>query len=252
MQQISVSNERKKVVIDLEAYFAKIKAYWYVCIIGILVGALLGVLYYGVISTPKYESTSLVYLRSNNKKLSFDSLQLTTSLTQDYQIIFTSRKNLHQVKKNLNLKYSIDELRNLITIENPQETRILEIHVKTPSAKLSKKIADALTDAGINDIREIDSQEPYVIDKANLNTKRVGLSLGQMTASCALFGLFIVLLGIFTRTLINNTFTSADDAEKTLDLPVLAIIAEDESLAYAKLESSNSRRRKHHGKKTSK
>lgn len=252
MQQQLSNNERKKVVIDVEAYFTKIKAYWYVCVIGLLIGALVGVLYYGVLSTPKYESTSLVYLRSNNKKLSFDSLQLTTSLTQDYQIIFTSRKNLNEVKKELHLKYSIDELKQLITIENPEETRILEIHVRTPNAKLSKKIADSLTEAGINDIREIDSQEPYVIDKANLNTKRVGLSLVQTIVSCSCFALFIVLLVLFTRLVVNNTFTSSDDVEKTLGVPVLAVIAEDESLTYAKLESSNSRRRKHHGKKTSK
>ncbi len=244
--------QNQKFKSEMNALLAKIKSLWYVCVIGLLVGALFGVLYYSVLSTPKYESTSMVYLRSSNKKLSLESLQLTTSLTQDYQIIFTSRPNLESVIKELHLKYKVDELKDMITIQNPDETRILQITVRSKDADEAKNIANTLVGLGMNDIREIDSQEPFLIEKGIANTKRVGLSLVKTSLLFAFLAFALVIASIIVKFYTNDSFTSADDAEKTLGLPVLAVIAEDKSLAYAKLESSNSRRRKHHGKKTSK
>ena len=238
--------------IDLGAFLLKVRSMWYLCIIGILVGALSGILYYSVFSIPKYESTAMVYLRSSNKKLSLESLQLTTNLTQDYQLMFVSRPNLQQVKSELHLNYSISQLKSMITIENPDETRILEITVKSKNAVEAKNIANSLMKAGMDDIREVDSQEPYVIENGIVSTQRVGLSFMKILLISSIIGLIIVIEGLLIKFVYNDSFVSSDDVEKTLGLPVLAVIAEDQSLTYAKLESSNSRRRKHHGKKTSK
>lgn len=248
----SINESNKIITVDMIGFIKKLKSLWYICVIGCLIGSLVGVLYYSVLSTPKYESTSMVYLRGSNKKLSLESLQLSTSLTQDYQIIFTSRPNLQKIIKDLDLSYSVEDLKKMITIKNPDETRILEVSTKSKNPKEAEKITNLLVSEGMDDIREVDSQEPYLIEKAIVNTKRVGLSLPIITILTALIGLFIVVDVEFIKYVINDSFTSSDDVENALNLPVLAVIAEDKSLAYAKLESSNSRRRKHHGKKTSK
>lgn len=244
--------QSKNIEIDFTAFFKKIISLWYLCLIGLLSGALVGILYFNVFSTPMYESTSMVYLRSANKKLSLESLQLNSSLTNDYQLIFSSRPNLEKVIDELHLKYNVENLKKMITIENPDETRILQITVKSKSPKEARNIANSLVNAGMDDIREIDSQEPYVVEKGVLNTNRVGISMLKLTFLTSFAGLAIVIAFIFIKFKLNDSFTSSDDVEKTLGVPVLAVIAEDESLTYAKLESSNSRRRKHHGKKTSK
>ena len=252
MNQEHIKKRNQNSSIDLLSFFLKIKSLWYLCVIGILVGALTGILYYNVLSTPEYESSGMVYLRSSNKKLSLESLQLTSDLTQDYQLIFNSRPNLEQVINELHLKYSVAQLKSMITIENPTETRILKITVKSKNAVEAKNIANSLMKAGMDDIREIDSQEPFVIEKGIVSTQRVGLSQIKIMLICSIIGLVIVIEGMLIKFVYNDSFISSDDVEKTLGLPVLAVIAEDKSLTYAKLESSNSRRRKHHGKKTSK
>lgn len=240
------------VEIDFKALLLKIKSLWYVCVIGLLIGSLFGVLYYSVLSTPRYQSSAMVYLRSSSKKLSLESLQLNTSLTQDYQIIFTSRPNLEETIKDLHLKYNVNTLKKMISIENPDETRILKITVTSSNKGEAKLIANKLMECGIDDIKEIDSQEPYIVESAIQAENRVGLNLIKMTIICGFIGLIACLLVIIIKFILNDTITSSDDVEKTLGLPVLAVIAEDKTLTYAKLESSNSRRRKHHGKKTSK
>lgn len=231
--------------IDLYELFLKIKSFWYVCVIGLLVGALAGVLWYSVLSTPKYQSTAMVYLRSANKKLSLESLELNSSLTNDYSLIFSSRPNLEKVIKELHLKYDVDELKDMLDIENPDETRILEITCTSTSAKEAKNIANALMDAGMDDIREIDSQEPYVVEKGVVDNDRVGRSLIATTALTGLVGLLIALAIIVVKFVTNDAFTSTDDVERTLGLPVLATVAEDTSLTYVKLEARKGKRKRH-------
>jgi len=244
---IERENVDDTIEIDLKAMFLKLKSLWYVCVIGLLVGSLVGVFYYSVLSTPKYESTSMVYLRSSSKKLSLESLQLNTSLTQDYQIIFTSRPNIEAVIKDLHLKYTVDQLKSMITISNPDETRILQVTVKSTSAKEAKNIANDLVDQGMDDIREIDSQEPFVVERGIANTKRVGLGLAKTTVLCGLIGLVACAAFIIVKFIVNDAFTSSDEVESTLGLPVLAVIAEEKSLSYAKLTSKKGKR--HHGHK---
>lgn len=246
------ANNKKIIEVDLSLLFIRFINYWYVLIIAILIGALAGILNYSVISTPKYKSTGMVYLRSSSKKISLESLQLNTSLTNDYEIIFTSRPNLEQVIDKLHLSCSVKQLKRMVTIENPDETRILEISVKAKSPELAKNITNSIIEFGMDDIREVDSQEPYIIEKGIVSNERVGLTLAQSAMLGAIVVLFIVICVFIIQFMADDKFHSSDNVEEYLGLPVLAVIAEDKSLAYAKLEATSSRRRKHHGKKTSK
>lgn len=223
-----------EIEIDLKALFLKFKSLWYVLVIGFLVGTIAGVLYYAVLSTPMYESSSLVYLRSSSKTISLQDLQLSSNLTQDYEIIFKSRPNMEGVINDLSLDYTYEQLSNLITVTNPDNTRILKVTVKSANPNEAKNIANKVVEYGMDNIREIDSQEPYLVEKAIANTKRIGASLIKLAAIGALVGLFIVGGVIFALFILNDTFTSVDEIESTLGLPVLAVIAEDKSLAYAK------------------
>lgn len=245
-----ISNIENK--IDYRSLILTLKSKWYYFIISLLVGSLCGILYYGVISTPKYESSAMIYLRTNKNKLSLDSLQVSSSLTDDYKVIFLSRINLSTVKKDLKLPYSVDQLRDMTYIDNPQNTRILKVTVTSKDSNEATRIANKIVNIGMNDIREIDSQEPFLIENAIDEPTRIGFTLLQVILLGAFIGIFICLFIVLLLFKLRDEFTSSDDVENTLGLPVLAVIAEDQSLTYAKLESSNSRRRKHHGKKTSK
>ena len=227
-------DQDQEIEIDLKALFLKIKSLWYLLVIGLLIGAIAGVLYQGVFSTPQYESTSMVYLRSSSKSISLQDLQLSTSLTQDYEVIFTSRPNMNKVIKKLNLDYTVAQLTNMITIENPTDTRILKVTVQSTDPDEARDIANAVINYGMDNIREIDSQEPYLIEKAVSNNNRVGLGLIKITAIGALLGALLVLVGIFIRFITNDCIQSVEDVENTLQLPVLAVIAEHKALNYAK------------------
>lgn len=221
--------------IDLKAILLKIKTYWYVLIIGVLIGMIFAMGYFVSFITPIYQSSAMVYLRGNSSNtISLEALQLGSQLTSDYEIIFKSRPVMEKVIKKLNLNMSPEGLSSLISISNPSDSRILKITVTHVDPEMARDIANEVTSYGMDSVREIDAQEPYVVEQAVTNTANVGLSKTKALGTGALLG-FVVALGcIVLRYIFNDNVQSIEDVERTLHVPVLTVVAEDKSLAYNK------------------
>lgn len=231
----NVNEVNDEIEIDLKALFLKVKSLWYILVGGLLVGTLVASMYSIFIATPQYESSSMIYLRgASSSTISLQDLQLGAALTNDYEIILKSRPNLSNVITTLNLKYSPEELSGLITVSNPKDTRILDVKVITDDPNLSKDIANEVVGNGMNSIREIDAQEPYLIEKAIAKEQRVGTSTTKLALMGGLVGLMLAFAGVFVRFIFNDSIQSVEDVERNLGLPVLAVVIEDKSLAYAK------------------
>lgn len=229
-QQINEEQE-----IDLIEVFYKLKSCWKGIFIMALCGILVGLLYGSLIVKPTYTSTAMVYLRSNKTTtLSLDDLQIGNQLTKDYEIIFKSRPVLEKTIQDLHISMTTDALSNRITITNPEDSRILKISVESSNPVLSKNIVNSIMENGIDTVSEIDSQEPYVIEKGIVNTKNVSVSKKKTAIMGGLIGVLVAVGYILVQYLLKDTISSADDIEKVLNVPVLAIIAEDETLAQTK------------------
>ena len=232
--------ENQEVEIDLKALFLKIRSLWYVVILGALTGIFVSVLYGKLMTAPMYSASSMVYLRSSSQSISLQDLQLGSELTKDYEIIFKSRPNLENVIADLDLDMSVGQLSGMIAISNPTDTRILQVSVTSEDPDLSASIVNEVVENGMQTVREIDSQEPYVVERAIPNTINVGTSLLHRAILGGLIGLVIAIGLISLRFILTDSITSVDDVEEVLGTPVLAVVVEDRNLSYAK---KNNRRK---------
>ena len=232
--------ENQEVEIDLKALFLKIRSLWYVVILGALTGIFVSVLYGKLMTVPMYSASSMVYLRSSSQSISLQDLQLGSELTKDYEIIFKSRPNLENVIADLDLDMSVGQLSGMIAISNPTDTRILQVSVTSEDPDLSASIVNEVVENGMQTVREIDSQEPYVVERAIPNTTNVGTSLLHRAILGGLVGLIIAIGLISLRFILTDSITSVDDVEEVLGTPVLAVVVEDRNLSYAK---KNNRRK---------
>ena len=84
---------------------------WMIIIFGALAGVITFLLCVYVV-TPKYESTTKMYIinRQSNETLTYSDLQTGTQLTKDYQELVTSRPVLEEVRSELSLDIDNDEL----------------------------------------------------------------------------------------------------------------------------------------------
>lgn len=235
-----VNNEEKKylsndeIEIDLGAFLMRLKSLWYVVVICMLIGILVVSIYISFFKVPYYESSSMVYIRNSTKEISLQDLQLSSELANDYEIIFKSRPNLEKVITKLNLDMNVKSLSNMISITNPVDTRILQVSVTSQDPNLSKEIANEVVRYGMDSIREIDSQEPYLIEEAIAKNEKVGYSSSKMILIGSLMGMLISSGLIFIQFVLSDEIRGEEDLESNFDIPVLAIIPESQVLSYKK------------------
>lgn len=242
MNSINTSNENYYIELDLKGLFLKVKSYWYFILIGLLIGAALGV---GnkMLFSDKYKASSMIYLRGANSSISLQDLQVGSELTSDYEIILKSRPNLEKVISKLNLKYTAQQLSEMISIANPENTRILKVEVTSGDPNLSKDIVNEVVSVGMDSIREIDSQEPYLVEKAISNNNSISISLEKSVVIGAILGVILTFLIITIKFIFSDNIQSIEDVEYTLGLPVLAVVVESKALSYEK-KSTKSKRNK--------
>lgn len=85
---------------------------------------------------------------------------------------------LEQVIENLNLDTTVEELKNQISINNPTDTRILEITVQDTDAGMAKKVVDEIANVSSDYIGDkMEVVPPKVIEVGKIATVRTSPSV---------------------------------------------------------------------------
>lgn len=246
MENVKIQQELDdEIEIDLRDLLVSLKDHWWIILIGTIVGAVISITVTIFAIEPKYTATSMVYMRgSGNTIASLSDLQIGSELTNDYSIIFTSRTLLTQTIKSLKLDMDYKDLQELITINNPKDTRILQVTVTYTDPKMACDIANSVVANGVKAAEEIDSKEPYMIDKAVVQNDIVSPSKLKNTTMGAIIGMVICMGFVVIRFILNDALQTSQDVEKYLELPVLCTIPESKTSQYDK-PSDNERSRRH-------
>ncbi len=194
---------------------------------------------------PVYKSTSIMYVLTKTTSItSLADVQMGTQLTQDYMVVITSRPVVETVIENLGLNMSYEQLKGNISVNNPTNTRFLEITVSNHDAFLAKKITDELADVSAERMAEVmDTQKPNIMDYGQIPDHPSEPSPVKNAIIGALLG-FVLICGILTvMYILNDSIKTADDIEKYLGLETLGLIP---------LEEGTSKRRSHGKDKTEK
>ena len=215
--------------IDLkELFFALKKKLWLIILVALLSAAGAG-LYSKFVMVPQYTSTAMMYVLSKETTLtSLADLQIGSQLTNDYRVLVTSRPVLEQVLENLGISpdyMNYRQLRNKITIDNPTDTRIMNITVQDANPIDAKAYVDEIASTASTYIAEImEMTPPKIVEEGEVSTIPISPSVKRNTALGALAGCVVVCGIIVLLTVMNDTIRDEDDIEKYLELSVLAAI----------------------------
>ena len=202
-----------------------------------LIGAVIMNAYSYFLVRPTYKSTAKMYVvsASKNSVVDLDALNIGTSLTADYEQLMLSYPVLEQVINKLNLDMDSDTLAKMITLENPTDTRILNINVVSTDPKSARDIANTLMDVSVDYLpKTMSTNAPNVAQKAKLADHKDGPSYTKYTMICALAGAFLYCMYLVVKYLMDDTIHTADDMEKYFDIVPLAVIPDVEELASEK------------------
>ena len=200
--------------------------FWYAVIAIIAVCILTALFYTKLICTPLYDSTAKIYIgRTTDQKVTSTDFAISNYLARDYAELIADRAVLAEVIDRLDLKMSVSALRGCITIDNPENTRIIEVKVRTADPRNSMQIAECVCEVSQDKIVELlNTDAVNIISDAYMPTAPSSPNLGRNLLLGGMVGIALSLLLLVLASFFNDKLRSVEDVEKYLGLSVLATI----------------------------
>ena len=214
MNQENMNDEMEIDLLDL-AYM--LLDHWHYLLVCLLAGALVFNIYAFFGIAPTYQSTSKLYVVSASEDSVFNlsDLNLGTSLTADYEELMLSYPVLNRVIDKLELDMDYEELRGLYTLNNPTDTRVLQITATTTDPQLSMDLAEAMAEVSVSYLPEtMSTLAPNIAQHAKLPEYKAGPSYSKYTMMGGLLGLVLCCGVLVVRYLMDDTIHTAEDMEK--------------------------------------
>lgn len=220
------------IVIDLrEIFYLLLHRAWLIILVTVI-GVAASFLVSKYLITPIYTSSTKVYLinRQEEDKTTYNDLQMGTQLTKDYSILVRGRQVLEKVITKFDLDISYEGFAKLVTVNNPEDTRILEIKVSYYDPELARSLADMIAELSSESMIDImDMKEVNVLEEANLPTSPSSPNVIKNAIIGGLMGFALTSIILVFKHLFNDTIKNTEDIENRLDINVLGIIPLDEN-----------------------
>lgn len=216
----------KEIEIDLAEIFHLLLRKLAVIILCGVMGAIVAGVGTKVFITPQYESTSALYiLPTETESVSMQDMQVGSWLTKDFQELAMSRPVIESVIDTLHLDMDYGTLKNMLTVENPEETRFLKIKVRCSDPKQAQDIAEEMSlSVAKHVVKIMDMEEPSIAEQASKPENPVSPSLPKNIVLGGLLGAILAAAVVVIRFLMDDTIKDEEDVKKYLDLNVLAAL----------------------------
>lgn len=197
-------------------------------IIGIaLLIVILGNLYAMFLRVPVYKSSSTIVIASNDTNSANMQADITVNqkLVGTYKEIVKSRSVVEQVIKDLDLKYSYEELSSNILVEAVQNTEVLKISVLDKNAELAPKITSMLSEVFKEEVTEIyNLKNVKVLDSASTPTGADNVNFVKDEIIYFGLGMIASFMLVFIMFYFDKNIRSVEQVESRLGLPILGTI----------------------------
>lgn len=235
-------NNNEEIEIDLGELFRAIwSKIWIVIAVTVVCAALVGNITYFFIE-PTYTATSRVYLLPREgEAISQTELQIGTQMTNDAAKLATSKSVINPVLKDLKLNMDYEALSRKVSVNNPTDTRLIDISVRDADPQMAADISNALADSLCDQVATImKTDRPTIAERAVSPDKPSAPSMKKNVVIAALLGLLGSIAVIAIRYILDDTIKTAEDVEKYLQLNTLASIP----MEYSEEENTKTRRKR--------
>ena len=199
-----------------------------------------------VFLTPQYQSTTKMYIltQQNNDTVTSSDLQASEQLTQDCAEMIQSRQVAESVISQLGLDLTAGGLLEKVTVTTSADTRIVTIDVQDEDPYLARDIANALRRIAADMIQDVMNIEAAnVFEEANIPEEPVSPSEIKNTLIGVFLGFVIALAAVIISYLTNDTIRTSEEVERYLHLSTLGIIPLAEGEVKNKKKNKAKRRR---------
>lgn len=224
--------------IELSELFKILKQNIKLIVIVSLIFTVGGFLFTKFFIKPQYQSQATLIVnnrRDENSNITTDEMNTARNLAGVYSIIIKSDSVLSQVIDNLNLDLEAEALSKKITVAAVDNTQVMRITVKDGNAQRAQEIASELVKVSPEFIVEmVEAGSVKVISDAKLNEHRVSPNLKMNVLVSFVLGMMLSVGYILVTHMLDRTFKSESDIQQILEIPVLGIIPNVDSVRDVK------------------
>ena len=187
-----------------------------------------------VVIKPLYQSRATLYILRQDNEPNYIYTQSDFSLAKDVvndcTYVLKSEEVLNDVIRKLDLDQTFRQLQGQITTNNPENTRFLEVMVKSDSPEQAKQIADIICDAASEKITEaMGFDQVNLFSYGTLPNHRcngIGLLKTLFIGAVAAVLVYAIYLVVF---LLDISLRTEEDVSKYLGISTLAEIPNSET-----------------------
>ena len=233
---MGTSNSDDEIEIDLKELFFVLLRHIWMLILSTVICAGIAIVITKVFITPMYSSTAMLYVLTKTTSItSLADLQAGTQLTTDYEVFITSRPVVDKVIEDLDLNMDYEEFVQKVAVDNPSDSRILNITVQNADPQIAKTIVDDLANVSSARMAEVmETDAPNIVDYGHVAERKTSPSTTKNTLIGALLGLLTAGAFVVVRYLMDDTIKTQDDIEKYLKLNTLGVIPLEEGMVKQK------------------
>jgi capsular polysaccharide biosynthesis protein len=177
--------------------------------------------------TPTYQSTTKIFIlnKEEGSSVTYNDVQISTQLTQDYAQLIKSRYVLEEVIQRLKLEDDYKTFSQRVSISTPDDTRIVEIRVTDEDPMMAMKTANSIREVASEHIKNVmDIDAINVVETANVPTEKASPSISRFSIIGGILGIAVISVFVILGFLMDDTIKSSEDVENYLGLSTLALI----------------------------
>ncbi|HEM3667193.1 TPA: capsular biosynthesis protein CpsC [Streptococcus suis] len=226
------NQESNTIEIDVLSLLKTIWRKKFFILVTAVLGAGLAFVYSSFLVTPQYDSTTRIYVVSQNVEagagLTNQDLQAGSYLVKDYKEIILSQDVLTQVATELNLN---ENLKENVSVSIPVDTRIVSISVRDADPNEAARIANSLRTFAaqkivevtkVSDVTTLEEAVPAE-EPTTPNTKR-NIILGLLAGGILATGLVLVM------EVLDDRVKRPQDIEEVMGLTLLGVVPDSKKL----------------------
>lgn len=163
-------NNTDEIQIDIPRMVRAVLDKWFLLLLIACIASCFGYVFTRSEQSSSYYSSGKIYVIDREEKeikVSIEELNVGSKLVEDYKSLITSRLVLENVINRLGLDMTYQKLKSCITVNNPVDTRIIEISVRYDDIKGIRQILNTIEDVTCNELaNKLGTEHPTILERA--------------------------------------------------------------------------------------
>ncbi|EON3065903.1 YveK family protein [Enterococcus hirae] len=216
--------------VNIEKFWRIIKKRKFAIVISALLGLIMSMLLIAFVLVPKYESQAqLIVTLPKNETADINDVNSNLQMITTYKDIITGDLIMDEVSqdlaKNFGVHLTIEQLRNLISIKQKENSQMFSIVATDPDPKLAQYIANVTAEKFQKNAKKLLNVDRIsIISKATLSATPTEPHKKIVLAKGLLIGLFIGLMIIMILEFIDRTISDSETIQNEFNMVVLGSI----------------------------